>query len=93
MKILELTYDSDSQVKLAAIDALVDSLDILSTGYKRSRIVPTLLDMMGSFNEEVMKKMAILIGKIIHKLEPIILEDKLLIERIQTTIKVRNWKV
>lgn len=64
---MELCYDSNAETKLAAIDSLIEALDILSTGYKKTKILPVLLEMMNSVNEDVTKKMSFLIGKIIHK--------------------------
>ena len=64
---MELTYDSDSVVRLSAIDSLVEVLDMLSSGYKKAKMVPVLLELMNSTNNEVVKKISFLIGKVVYK--------------------------
>ena len=66
-KIFEFVYDSDSGVKMAAIDSLVEILDVLSPAFKRSKMISVFFDMMNSSNEEMMKKMSFLVGKIFYK--------------------------
>ena len=67
MQIMELVYDSNITVKLNAIDSAVEALDILSLGFKKSRMTQSLIELMSSMNEEVMKKMSFLVGKIVYK--------------------------
>jgi len=86
-KIFEFVYDSDIEVKMAAIDSLVELLDVLSPSFKRSKMVSVFFEMMSSSNEEMMKKMSFLVGKIFYKLEPIMLENKTLIAQVEGYIK------
>ena len=60
-------YDSDTDVKMAAIDALVELLDVLSPAFKRSKMISVFFELMNSSNEEMMKKMSFLVGKIFYK--------------------------
>lgn len=64
---IELVYDSDLQVKLASIDALIEITDMLSEDCKKNRVVGTLIDFCTTNNEEIYRKMSFAIGKICHK--------------------------
>lgn len=64
---MELLYDSNINIKLAAIDAIVKVTDILSQDYKKARMINVFLELMNSINEEVMKRMSLHIGTILHK--------------------------
>jgi len=66
---LELIYDSDTIVKLSAIDSVVEILDMLSLSYRKTRMVQVMFELMNSFNEDVTKKMSFLVGKILYKVK------------------------
>jgi hypothetical protein len=64
---MELHYDSNMSIKLAAISSLVKALEILSYDFRKNRMVYVFLELMNSVNEEVMKKISFYIGEIIYK--------------------------
>jgi len=64
---MELLYDSNINIKLAAIDAIVKVTDILSMDFKKNRMTTVFLELMNSVNEDVMKKMSFHIGDIVYK--------------------------
>ena len=64
---MELLYDSNINIKLAAIDAIVKVTDILSMDFKKNRMTTVFLELMNSVNEDVMKKMSFHIGAIVYK--------------------------
>lgn len=70
---MELLYDSNINIKLAAIDAIVKVLDILSQEYKKTRMTTVFLELMNSVNEEVMKRMSYHVGTIVHKVRDFLL--------------------
>jgi len=64
---MELLYDSNINIKLAAIDAIVKVTDILSVDFKKNRMTTVFLELMNSINEDVMRKMSFHIGAIVYK--------------------------
>jgi len=88
-KIMELLYDSNINIKLAAIDAIVKILDILSQDYKKTRMITVFLELMNSVNEEVMKRMSFHVGTIVHKLEDVIPKNSNQLIQIQNIY--RDW--
>lgn len=66
---MELVYDSDIEIKILAIDLVFSLIDYYSVDIRKNRITNLFIELLASLNEEVIKKMSFIIGKVFHKLE------------------------
>ena len=62
-----MIYDTDLQIKLHSIDLLINVIDLISIECKKSRVIPTILDLLTTANEDIYKRMSFHIGKFVHK--------------------------
>ena len=61
---MELVYDSDIEIKIHAIDLVFELIDCYSVDIKKNRITNLFIELLSNVNEEVVKKMSFLIGKV-----------------------------
>jgi hypothetical protein len=62
---MELVYDSDIEIKIIAIDLVFALIDYYSVDIRKNRITNLFIELLSSLNEEVVKKMSFIIGKVI----------------------------
>ena len=63
---MELVYDSDLEIKIQAIDLVFSLIDYYSEDIRKNRITNLFIELLQSTNEEVVKQMSFLIGKVYY---------------------------
>ena len=66
---MELVYDSEINVKSLAIYLIFKIIDLLSEECKMNRMTNLFIELMSSLNEEVNKKISLLIGEVFMKVK------------------------
>lgn len=63
---MQLMYDADVEIKVLAIDSIVEILDVLSHEFKKEKLLSVIIDLMSSSNEAVQKRMSFHFGQIVY---------------------------
>lgn len=66
---MELVYDSDLNTKAAAISLVFSISACFPAECVRNRLIPLFLELLGTHNEELAKKVAQMLDKILQKLD------------------------
>ena len=66
---MELVYDAEINVKSLAIYLIFKIIDLLSEECKMNRMTNLFIELMSSLNEEVNKKISLLIGEVFMKVK------------------------
>ena len=85
---MELVYDSDVNVKVSAIELVFNSRNSLSSENVRARITSLFVELLGSVNEEVIKKVSFLSGEILYNLSQNITNNPTYLNSLLSHFKV-----